>query len=130
MKRSILILFALSIFTGIANAQLVGAPTVPAAPMGGGFAGPSGFDTKPMTVKQALGLSDNARVVLRGHIVNSLGDEKYTFSDGTAEVVIEIDDEDWAGRQVTPETTIEIYGELDKEFFEQTKIDVDSFVVK
>ena len=96
----------------------------------GQFEGPSGVNNSVITVKQALDLRDNSRVALRGHIVNSLGDEKYTFSDGTAEVMIEIDDEDWRGRKVTPENTIEIFGELDKEMFEPTKIDVDSFNIQ
>ncbi len=118
MKKLLLMLFSLC-FANVSQAQF-----------GGGFEGPSGVAKNLMTVKQALNLRDNSRVALKGHIINSLGDEKYTFSDGTAEVMIEIDDEDWAGRKVTPDTTIEIYGELDKEMFEPTKIDVDSFTVQ
>ena len=94
----------------------------------GGFKGPS-VNAAPITVKQALDSWDDTKVVLRGHIVNSLGHEKYTFTDGTAEVIIEIDDEDWAGRNVTAEDTIEIFGEVDKDMFRATEIDVDSFRV-
>ena len=119
MKKTLLMLFASCIFANISYAQL-----------GGGFEGPSGANNATVTVKQALSMRDESNVVLKGHIVNSLGDEKYTFSDGTAEIIIEIDDEDWAGRKITPENTIEIYGEVDKEMFEPTKIDVDSFNVK
>ena len=119
MKKMLFVLFATCVFANMSYAQF-----------GGGFEGPSGFDTAPITVKQALNLHDNSRVVLKGHIVNSLGDEKYTFTDGTAEVIVEIDDEDWAGRKVTPEDTIEIFGELDKEMFEPTKIDVDSIRIQ
>ena len=43
--------------------------------------------------------------------------------------MIEIDDEDWHGVTVTPENTIEIVGELDKELFDKTKIDVSSFKI-
>lgn len=115
MKKTVLALLVSFIFANVSYGQ---------------FEGPSGVNNSVITVKQALDLRDNSRVALRGHIVNSLGDEKYTFSDGTAEVMIEIDDEDWRGRKVTPENTIEIFGELDKEMFEPTKIDVDSFNIQ
>lgn len=115
MKKIITALLVALTLTNISYAQM------------GGFQGPSGANTTPITVKQALSLRDDTKVVLRGHIVNTLGHEKYTFSDGTAEVIIDIDDEDWAGRTVTPEMTIEIFGEVDKEMFRPTEIDVDSF---
>ncbi len=119
MKKIFLTAIFASLFTTASYAQFTG-----------GFEGPMAGSNNVMTVKQALDLSDNSRVVLKGRIINSLGDEKYTFSDGTAEVIVEIDDEDWSGRKVTPQDTIEIFGELDKEMFEPTKIDVDSFNIK
>ena len=124
MKNALLILFALT-FASVANAQFSGAPTVNT----GGFEGP-GVAQSFTTVKEALAARDDTPVILRGHIINSLGDEKYTFKDSTGEVVIEIDDEDWHGIKVTPENTVEIYGEVDKEIFEQTTIDVKSVVLK
>ena len=119
MKKTFLTLFISCILAAVANAQF-----------GGGFEGPSGANAPQLTVKQALNLRDESAVILKGHILNSLGDEKYTFSDGTAEVIIEIDDEDWAGRKVTPEDTVQIFGEIDKEMFEPTKLDVDSFNIQ
>ncbi len=94
----------------------------------GGFKGPSA-NVAPTTVKQALDSWDDTKVVLKGHIVNNLGHEKYTFTDGTAEIIIDIDDEDWMGRTVGPEDTIEIYGEVDKDMFSAPEIDVDSFKI-
>lgn len=99
------------------------------AQTGGGFAGPGANANAATTVKEALKLGDDSIVVLQGRIVASLGDEKYTFQDATGSVVVEIDDDDWRGITVTPETTLEIVGELDKELFEATKIDVKSFKV-
>lgn len=119
MKKVIFMMFAMCLLSGISKAQL-----------SGGFEGPSGINNAQVSVKQALDLSNDSKVALKGHIINSLGDEKYTFSDGTAEVIIEIDDEDWGGRKVTPENTIEIFGEIDKEMFKPVKIDVDSFNIK
>ncbi len=115
MKKFFLALVAIFAFTGVSNAQ---------------FNGPSAVANTPMTIKQALSLQDDSKVVLQGHIINGLGDEKYTFSDGTDQIVVEIDDEDWAGRKVTPENTVEIFGEVDKDTLKPTEIDVDSFTVK
>ena len=96
----------------------------------GGFEGPGAPTGNIITVKQALSMSDDSMVVLAGKIVMALGDEKYLFRDATGEVMIEIDDDEWHGVKVTPNDTIEIVGEIDKEFLERTKIDVKSFVVK
>lgn len=117
MKKSILALLAAAAVLATAQAQT-----------GGGFAGP-GPGNAATTVKEALKLHDDAFVVLQGRIVASLGDEKYTFQDATGTVMVEIDDDDWRGITVTPETNLEISGELDKEMFEATKIDVKSFRV-
>lgn len=118
MKKIIFISLAFFLTVNVANAQ-----------MGGGFEGPSAAKNET-TVAEALKMSDETYVALTGKIVNSLGDEKYTFKDQTGEVVIEIDDDDWHGVKVTPENTITINGEVDKEMFEPTKIDVDSVIVK
>ncbi len=118
MKKIFLTLLAICLSVSAANAQ-----------MGGGFEGPS-VAKNATTVAEALKLGDESYVTLTGKIVNSLGDEKYTFKDETGEVIIEIDDEDWRGIKVTPENIITINGEIDKEMFEPTKIDVDSFSVK
>ncbi len=124
MKKILFILLSV-VFAGVANAQFSGT----SAPAAGGFEGP-GVAQSLTTVKEALAAKDDASVILRGKIINSLGDEKYTFQDSTGEVVVEIDDDDWHGVKVTPENTVEIYGEVDKEMFEQTQIDVKSIVVK
>ena len=99
------------------------------AQTGGGFVGP-GAGVSSTTIQEALSMRDDAPVVLTGKIVSSLGDEKYLFRDATGEIIVEIDDEDWRGLTITPETTLEIVGEVDKEFMKKTKIDVKSFSVK
>lgn len=119
MKKMLLTLFAMYASMNIANAQATG-----------GFEGPSASQLAATTVQEALDLNDEAKVVLQGNIVNSLGDEKYTFKDATGEIVVEIDDEDWHGVKVTPEKTVEIIGEVDKDANEPTKIDIDAVTVK
>ncbi|HIF9340554.1 TPA: YgiW/YdeI family stress tolerance OB fold protein [Photobacterium damselae] len=90
----------------------------------GGFAGPTAANVMK-TVDSALQANDDARVELTGHIVNSLGDEDYTFKDNTGQIVIEIDHHKWNGINVTPETNIVITGEVDKDWSTRI-IDVDT----
>lgn len=92
----------------------------------GGFKGP-GLST--ISVADALKLSDDTAVVLEGQIEKSLGKEQYVFKDASGSVTIEIDDDDWRGLNVTPQDTIVIKGEVEKDMFE-TEIDVDSIELK
>ena len=92
----------------------------------GGFQGPG---LAPSSVAEALKLNDDTPVVLVGQIEKSLGDEKYLFKDASGSVTVEIDNEDWRGVTVTPKDTIDIQGEIDKDFF-KTEIDVDSVALK
>ena len=97
---------------------------VSAQMVSGGFQGP------PMSVADALKLNDDTAVVLVGQIERSLGDEKYLFKDASGTVTVEIDNEDWRGLNVTPQDTVILNGEIDKEMFKDTKIDVDSIALK
>lgn len=96
----------------------------------GGFQGP-GAAAAAETVKEALALPDDARVVLTGNIVSKLAgdDDEYLFKDATGEIRVEIDRKVFAGRTITPETTIRLYGKVDKEIFEKTKVDVKQFEI-
>lgn len=89
-----------------------------------GFTGPNG--TAVMTVEQAKKMPDDSNVVLRGNIEKALGDEKYVFKDETGSIVVEIDDDDWGGQNVSPEDKVEIRGEVDTHMMKPTDIDVDS----
>lgn len=94
----------------------------------GGFQGPEG-NRNLVTVKQALELKDDVRVDLTGYILESLGDEKYTFKDETGSMTIEIDHDDWNGVTATPETKVVIHGEVDKDMLEDATIDVDTITL-
>lgn len=91
---------------------------------GAGFTGPSGEATT--TVEQAKKMPDDSNVVLRGNIEKALGGEKYVFKDATGSIVVEIDDDDWGGLDVSPNDTVEIRGEVDTHMMKPTDIDVDS----
>jgi uncharacterized protein (TIGR00156 family) len=92
----------------------------------GGFTGP-GLDLT--SVKTALTMRDDTDVVLKGKIIRSMGKEKYLFQDETGEIVIDIDEHVWEGQNVTPDDTIQITGEIDKEFMNDAEVDVHSISI-
>ena len=75
------------------------------------------------TVQEVMQLKDDTPVTLKGRIIERLGDERYTFKDATGTIVVDIDDEDWKGLEVTPEMDIIIEGEVDKK---RSRIEVDA----
>ncbi|RKF18700.1 NirD/YgiW/YdeI family stress tolerance protein [Alginatibacterium sediminis] len=78
----------------------------------------------PDTVKAASQARDDSYVTLTGNIIDQVGHELYTFSDGTGQIVVEIENEDWYGINVTPETKLTIQGEVDQGWT-TVKVDVD-----
>ncbi|MDR2588050.1 MAG: NirD/YgiW/YdeI family stress tolerance protein [Spirochaetales bacterium] len=95
-----------------------------------GFTGPSGREggktgVRSVTTAEAKTLRDDAKVVLQGKIIRSLGDEKYTFRDSAGEIIVEIDRDVWRGLSVSENDAVEIRGEIEKEG-PRTEIDVKS----
>lgn len=84
-------------------------------------------ETNVHTISEIKKMSDDTKVIAEGYITRRVGDEEYTFTDGTGEIRIEIDDDLWQGREVDSETPIRIYGELDKKWFRSSEIEVDRF---
>lgn len=82
------------------------------------------------TVEGALTMPDKGFVLLTGKIINNLGDKKYTFKDDTGEVVVVIDDEYLKDVNVTPESKVEIIGEIDKETTGKFMLIVKSFALR
>lgn len=97
-----------------------------ANPNMGGYTGPS---QAAVTVEEAKKLSDDSAVILVGKIEKSLGGEKYLFTDNTGSVTVEIDNEDWRGLSVNEKDTVELRGEVDKDFT-SFEIDVDTVIKK
>jgi uncharacterized protein (TIGR00156 family) len=87
---------------------------------GGGFTGPSGAVT---TVTNAKSLRDDTWVTLRGKIVERISDDLYKFQDASGVVNVDIDHKRWNGVTVGPQDTVEIQGEVDKDW-NSVEIDV------
>ena len=127
-KLALMLVCALALAAGYA-ADVSAAPpqggfqAAPAA--SGGFSGPG---IAVSTVEQAKGMRDDAHIVLRGNITQHLGKDKYLFKDQTGTITVEIDHDKWGGQTVTPETTVELRGEVDKDW-NSVEIDVDRVIV-
>ena len=79
----------------------------------GGFQGPNGSVT---TVESAKSLRDDTWVTLRGNIVERISDDLYVFKDASGTINVDIDHKRWNGVTVTPKDTVEIQGEVDKDW--------------
>lgn len=90
----------------------------------GGFSGPS---ISQISVAEAKKMSDDTHVKLIGKIEKHLGSENYLFTDATDSVIVEIDHDVWRGLEVSPDDTVIIYGEIDKNFFD-FKIEADKIL--
>ena len=91
----------------------------------GGFQGPvAAVDAD--TVTKALKGWDDTPVVLTGNIVERLAgsDNKYMFKDATGQIIVDIDNKQFFGRTVTPQTKVRLFGKVDKKMTRPAKIDV------
>ena len=86
----------------------------------GGFTGPSGAVT---TVANAKSLRDDTWVTLRGKITERVSDDLYKFQDASGVINVDIDHKRWNGVTVGPQDTVEIQGEVDKDW-NSVEIDV------
>jgi uncharacterized protein (TIGR00156 family) len=94
------------------------------------YVGPSETKAPDVSVREILKAPvDDQKVVLQGYILRKISREKYIFSDGTAEIGVEIDTDDFPKQPINEKTRVEIRGEVDKHLFKPTDIDVDQIIV-
>jgi len=102
---------------------------VTAFPASGQFVGPgspSSVDVKSVLANPV----DDMWVTLKGHILQRVGRDKYTFSDGTGQIRVDVDDKYFPhGVSITPKTYIQISGKVDVEYYRSPEIDVKNIVV-
>ena len=107
--------------------KIIIASLVASIAMAGGFTSKHSSDTT--SVKEALKLKDDAKVVLEGKIKSHIKSDKYEFADKNGDtIIIEIGDKKWSNVTANEDTLLRIRGEVDKELT-KTKIDVDSVEV-
>ena len=94
---------------------------------GGGFVDNGASVSAATPIKEALRMRDESYVTVRGNIVKRLTDDKYLFRDSTGEIVVDIDNEDWGGVTAGPQDTLELSGEIDRDF---NKVEIDVGMVR
>ena len=72
---------------------------------------------------------DDQYVVLRGNLTSQVGGEKYMFSDGSGQIRVEVDNDEFPRHRIGPETVVELYGEVEKDFMQSPEIDVDRVLI-
>lgn len=72
---------------------------------------------------------DDQPVVLRGRLQQRLKGDKYLFVSGSVSIRVEIDAEAQPPIPVTPQTLVEIEGEVEKDFLESPEVDVHRITV-
>lgn len=91
----------------------------------GGFNGPS---PGVSSAAQAKKLRDDAWVILEGNIIKRTGHELYEFRDSSGIVSVDIDDRLWVGQSASPQDSVRIEGEVDKDW-NSVEIDVKNLRV-
>lgn len=84
-----------------------------AAPASAQFRGPS-VQGRPMTVAEAQRVPPGRYVSVTGNIVLHQRGDYFTFRDESGDMRVEIERDVWRGREVTPETTVRLLGEVDQ----------------
>ena len=93
------------------------------------YVGPSS-QVQPKSVAEILkNPVDDQAVVLRGFLLSKVGNEKYIFTDGTAQIRVDIDSKLFPIQKIDDKVKIELRGEVEKEFMETPEIDVDFLTV-
>lgn len=72
---------------------------------------------------------DNQAVGLKGYLIHKITHEDYTFSDGQNTIRVEIDNHAFPREPFDEKTLIEIHGKIDKDYFEDPEIEVDSISI-
>ena len=97
-----------------------------AAPAWAQFTG-QGSQVATPTVAEILAKPvDGQMVRVQGHLLSTIKSETYMFSDGTGEIVMEIDDDDFPKQPVSEKTRIEVVGEVDTGLRRPPEIEAES----
>lgn len=73
---------------------------------------------------------DDVEVELEGTLSRRIGKNKYMFSDGTAEIRVEIDSKHFpVSTRISEKTRVRLQGDIEKDFLESPEIDVKQVTV-
>ena len=97
------------------------APLAASIAMAGGFVSKSPSENV-ISVKEALKLNDDAKVILEGKIKSHIKSDKYEFADKNGDtIVVEIDNNKWGNATANEDTLLRIRGEVDKKTLQKRR---------
>ena len=80
-------------------------------------------------VESVATAKNNDHVTLRGAISGQKAHDQYVLSDGTGNVIVEINGNLLDGQRLANGTEVEVVGEVDKRLFGQPKVDARSVTI-
>ena len=80
------------------------------------FVGPS-VSGRDRTVEQVSSMRVGSYITLTGHIIEHQRNDFFTFQDDTGTIRVEIANNVWRNQDVSPETKVQIFGEVDRGLF-------------
>lgn len=96
------------------------------SPVSAQYVGPSSGSNAKSVADILKDPVDDQDVTVQGYLLRKQGDEKYIFSDGTGEIVAEIDDDDFPrGQPIDDKTRVELVGEVDTSRKRAPELDIE-----
>lgn len=93
------------------------------------YVGPSPTPTYTSVSDVLKNPIDDHPVTLDGYLIKKVGKKKYLFSDGSAEIQVEIDRKHFPSTPISEKTKVRISGEVEKDVMKSPEIDVDHLTV-
>ncbi len=113
-RFSLMLLSVFALHSPLASAQYIGPSTAPT------------YRSVADVLKNPI---DDSPVVLEGHIIKQVGKKKYIFSDGTAEIRVEVDQKYFPTNPINEKTKVQIRGEIEMDFLQSPEIDIEYLAI-
>jgi len=110
------------------TAALIGLSSI-AVPAAAQYVGTSAAPTYSSVAEVLKDPVDDVAVTFEGYLIKKIANKKYIFSDGVAQIRVDIDPKHFPTTPINEKTRVVIRGEVEKDFMESPEIDVDSVSV-
>lgn len=93
------------------------------------YTGPSKMPVLKSVAEVSKNGKDDQPVLIQGLIKQKIDDDTYVFSDGTGDIHVEIDADEFPKTEVSATTKVEVRGEVSKYALSKAEIDADMITV-
>lgn len=116
-------------FKWIHGLASLGVAAIFMAPVQAKYVGPDASQAASSVAAILQSPVDDQHVTLQGHLLRKTGHEKYLFSDGTGEILAEIDDHRFPAEAVSDKTRVRIRAEVDTKRDRPPELEVKSLEI-